>query len=301
MNIKIDGLSKSYDRKVHALKKIDLELGSGILGLVGPNGAGKTTLMRILATMLEPSTGSVKFGDLDLRDNRREVRAMLGYLPQQFSRFSRLKTREFLDYSARLCGIRDGRARKSRVDQMLETVGLFEARDRLANRLSGGMKRRLGIAQALIGNPRVLIVDEPTTGLDPEERLRFRNLLSDMIRDEIVVILSTHIVGDISSACSRMIMLNRGEMVFDGSPAGLIGQARGNVWQVAAEEDELETLRQKYSVVSTVPSGNGWEVTLVSDKGVEGYPAQPLEPTLEHAYVYLLEYKLGERREDDSL
>lgn len=299
MNITIEGLSKSYNQQIHALKKIDLELESGIIGLVGPNGAGKTTLMRILATMLEPSTGSVKFGDLDLRDNRREIRSMLGYLPQQFSRFSRLKTGEFLDYTARLCGIRSSRDRQRRVDEMLETVGLYEARDRLANRLSGGMKRRLGIAQALIGNPRVLIVDEPTIGLDPEERLRFRSLIADLVRDEIVIILSTHIVGDISSACARMIMLNRGEMVFDGSPGDLIGQARGSAWQVTATDEELERIRTKYSVISAIPSENGWEVQLVSDTAVQDYPAVSLEPNLEHAYVYLLEYKLGERLEED--
>lgn len=300
MSITIEGLSKTYGGKVQALKKLDLEVGNGIFGLVGPNGAGKTTLMRILATLIEPSTGSVKFGDLDLRNNRRQVRAMLGYLPQQFSRFSKLKTSEFLDYSARLCGIRNSRARKSRVDEILEVVGLYEARDRMANKLSGGMKRRLGIAQALVGNPRLLIVDEPTIGLDPEERLRFRNLLADMIREEITIILSTHIVGDISSACSRMMMLNRGEMVFDGTPADLIEQARGHAWQLLATDEELERIQREYSVISTVPSDKGWEVQLVSDKPVEGYSAQPLEPSLEHAYVYLLEYKLGERRENDS-
>jgi len=301
MNITINNLSKSYKQGVQALKKIDIEIESEILGLLGPNGAGKTTLMRILATMIEPTTGSVKFGDLDFRENRSAVRAMLGYLPQQLSTFSKLKTWEFLDYSARLSGLRVRRPRKNRVDEMLETVGLYEARDRLANRLSGGMKRRLGIAQALIGSPKVLIIDEPTTGLDAEERIRFRNLIADMIRDEIIIILSTHIVGDISSACSRIIILNKGEMVYNGSPGNLIDQARGYVWHILAGDDELDSIKGKYSVVSIVPSEKGWEVQLVSDKRVEGYQGEPLEPSLEHAYVYLLEYKLGERWEGNSL
>jgi len=301
MNITIDGLSKSYKRGVQALKQISLEIESGIFGLVGPNGAGKTTLMRILVTLMEPSTGRVKFGNLDFRKDRGEIRAMLGYLPQQFSTFSKLKTSEFLDYSARLSGLRDSRARRNKVDQMLETAGLYEARDRLTNKLSGGMKRRLGIAQALIGNPRVLIVDEPTIGLDPEERLRFRNLIADMIRKEIIIILSTHIVGDISSSCTRMAMLNKGELVFDGSPDKLVEQARGHVWLITAREDELDTIKGKYPVISTVPSEKGWEVQVVSDKLDDGYQGEPLEPNLEHAYVYLLEYKLGERWNGDSL
>ena len=301
MNITINDLSKSYKHSVQALKQINLDIESGIFGLVGPNGAGKTTLMRILVTLLEPTTGSVKFENLDFRKDRGAIRAMLGYLPQQFSTFSKLKTSEFLDYSARLSGLRDSRARRSRVDEMLETVGLYEARDRLANKLSGGMKRRLGIAQALIGNPRVLIVDEPTTGLDPEERLKFRNLMADMIRNEIIIILSTHIVGDISSSCTRMAMLNKGELVYDGSPDKLVEQARGHVWLILAREDELDSIKEKYPVVSTMPSEKGWEVQVVSNEPVDGYQGEPLEPSLEHAYVYLLEYRLGERWNGDSL
>jgi ABC-2 type transport system ATP-binding protein len=300
MNITVNGLSKSYKHGVQALKQIDLEIEDGIFGLVGPNGAGKTTLMRILVTLMEPTTGSVKFGNLDLRKDRSDIRAMLGYLPQQFSTFSKLKTWEFLDYSARLSGLRDSRARRGKIDELLESVGLYEARDRLANKLSGGMKRRLGIAQALIGKPRVLIVDEPTIGLDPEERLRFRNLMADMIREEIIIILSTHIVGDISSSCNRMTMLNKGEVVYDGSPEKLVDQAKGHVWRIVAQDEELDSIKGKYPVISTVPSEKGWEVQIVSDKPLDGYASEPLEPNLEHAYVYLLEYKLGERWNGDA-
>ena len=293
MNIRVKDLSKFYKHGVQALKGVNLEIESGMFGLLGPNGAGKTTLMRILVTLLTPSEGSVKFGELDIRKDRGAIRAMLGYLPQSFSTFSKLNTWEFLDYSARLAGLRQGRARKKAVDQMLETVGLYEARDRQTNRLSGGMKRRLGIAQALIGNPKILIVDEPTTGLDPEERLRFRNLMAEMSRSDIIIILSTHIVGDISSSCTRMAMLNKGEVVYNGSPDKLVEQARGHVWIIQAQEDELDYIKEKYPVISTVPSEKGWEVQIVSEKQ-DGFNGKPLEPNLEHAYVYFLEYKLGE-------
>ena len=227
MNITIDNLSKSYTRGVQALKNINLNIESGMFGLLGPNGAGKTTLIRIMVTLLKPSEGNVKFGDLDVTKDRAKIRKMLGYLPQQFSTFSKLKTSEFLDYSARLAGIKNSRERSEAVDEMLETVGLYEARDRQANKLSGGMKRRLGIAQAIIGDPKVLIIDEPTIGLDPEERLRFRNILSEMSRKEIIIILSTHIVGDISSSCTDMAMLHNGEVAYSGSPEHLVNQARG--------------------------------------------------------------------------
>jgi ABC-2 type transport system ATP-binding protein len=297
MIISIDKLNKTYGQSVRALKEINLEINSGIFGLLGPNGAGKTTLMRILVTLLEPSSGKVSFDGLDLKKDRSKIREMLGYLPQQFSSFPKLTTWEFLDYSARLSGLKAGRERRKAVDQMLEVVGLFEARDRLANRLSGGMKRRLGIAQALIGNPRVLIVDEPTTGLDPEERLKFRNLMAEMSHNDTVIILSTHIVGDISSACARMAMLNHGEVVFDGSPDLLVEQARGHVWQIEAEERDLDSLKEKCTVISTVPAEKGLEVQVVSES-LNGLGGVPLEPNLEHAYVYFLEYKLGEALSD---
>ena len=178
MKIIIDNLSKVYKNGNRAVSNIDLEIESGMLGLLGPNGAGKTTLMRILSTLMKPSSGSIKINGLDLQKHRKEIRAMLGFLPQEFGYFSKLKTWEFLDYSARLAGLKNKSDRSKAVDEMLNNVGLFKFRERMAKKLSGGMKRRLGIAQALIGNPRLIIVDEPTTGLDPEERIRFRNLLS---------------------------------------------------------------------------------------------------------------------------
>jgi len=294
MKIIIKELSKCYKGDVTALKDINLEIGSGIFGLLGPNGAGKTTLMRILVTLLEPTKGEIKIDGLDIKKNRAEIRSMVGYLPQNFSTFSRLTTWEFLEYSSLLVGLRNGKSRKDKIEKMLETVGLYEVRDRRANKLSGGMKRRLGIAQALIGDPKILIIDEPTTGLDPEERLRFRNLMTEMSRQDIIIILSTHIVGDISSSCNQMAMLNKGELVYNRSPEALISETKGHVWLVNANDFQLEKIKEKYPVISTVQGPNGWEVQIVTDK-LNDLEGKPIEPNLEHAYVYYLEHKLGEK------
>lgn len=293
MQIKIEGLSKVYKNGNYAIKNLNLEIPNGMFGLLGPNGAGKSTLMRILVTLMKPSKGTVKVNDLDLAKNRREIRSMLGYLPQDFSFFSKLKTYEFLDYAARLAGMKNGAARRTAVDQMLEEVGLFEARDRNANKLSGGMKRRLGIAQALINNPKIIIVDEPTTGLDPEERIRFRNLLSTLSTRDVIIILSTHIVGDISSTCDNMALLNNGELAFNGSPEMLTKEAEGNVWLIKATEAEYLQINEKYPVISTIPTEGGWEVQVVSNE-INGYYGKQIEPNLEHAYVYFMENKLNQ-------
>lgn len=293
VHIKIENLNKVYPNGYYAIKNLNLEIPNGMFGLLGPNGAGKSTLMRILVTLMKPSNGKVTFDGYDLAKNRREIRSMLGYLPQDFSFFSKLKTYEFLDYTARLAGMKNGTARRTAVDQMLEEVGLFEARDRNANKLSGGMKRRLGIAQALINDPKIIIVDEPTTGLDPEERIRFRNLLSNISTRDVVIILSTHIVGDISSTCDKMALLNRGELAFSGSPEQLIKEAEGNVWLISATEAEFLEINEKYPVISTIPTAGGWEVQVVSNN-INGYKGRLITPNLEHAYVHFMENKLNQ-------
>jgi len=289
MTISIQNLSKVYKNGTRALDNVSFEIGKGLFGLLGPNGAGKTTLMRILTTLMNPSDGEVTINGFDIRKNRREIRSMLGYLPQDFSTFSRLTAIEFLDYSACLAGMNNRSERKKAIEQMLEKVGLYEARDRLANKLSGGMKRRLGIAQALIGNPKIIVVDEPTTGLDPEERIRFGDLLADMSREDIIIILSTHIVGDISSTCQDMAMLHNGRLVFKDSPDRLIDMARGHVWKIEARKDELEDIKQQYPVVSTIKSNGGWEVHVVA-KELKGHKGTAIEPGIEHAYIYFHEY-----------
>jgi ABC-type multidrug transport system ATPase subunit len=293
LRIKIENLNKVYKGGSYAINNLNLEIPNGMFGLLGPNGAGKSTLMRILVTLMKPSSGRVLVNDLDLAKNRREIRSMLGYLPQDFSFFSKLKTYEFLDYTARLAGMKNGAKRRTAVEQMLEEVGLFEARDRNANKLSGGMKRRLGIAQALINDPKIIIVDEPTTGLDPEERIRFRNLLSTISTRDVIIILSTHIVGDISSTCDNMALLNKGKLAFSGSPEQLVKQAEGFVWQIQATEKEYLEINEKYPVISTIPIDGGWEVQVVT-ADINGYYGEQIAPNLEHAYVHFMENKLNQ-------
>jgi len=229
VQIEIKNLNKTYPGGFKALDDISLTITNGMFGLLGPNGAGKSTLMRILVTLMQPSSGQVFVDGMELSSHRKEIRKMVGYLPQDFRFFAKLKSWEFLDYAARLAGMNSRKERLERVDEMLESVGLLEFRERMANKLSGGMKRRLGIAQALIARPSIIIVDEPTTGLDPEERIRFRNLLSDLGHSDTIIILSTHIVGDISSTCNQMALLNEGALIYQGTPDKLVAGARGHV------------------------------------------------------------------------
>lgn len=288
MKITIQELQQVYPNQHIALNNINLVIKEGLFGLLGPNGAGKSTLMRILVTLMKPTTGTIKIDDLDLQENRQEIRSMLGYLPQDFSTFPKIKTWEFLDYSAHLSGINNKSQRLDKIDEMLERVGLFESREKMANKLSGGMKRRVGIAQALINNPKILIVDEPTTGLDPEERIRFRNLLTEMSKEDRIIILSTHIVGDISSTCRDMALLNVGNLAFNGNPLELLEKARPYTFQLLVDDVDLEHVKQEYIVISTVPVAQGWQVDVVA-KEVKGYNAKSIEPNLEHAYVCFME------------
>ncbi|MCG8309544.1 MAG: ABC transporter ATP-binding protein [Cytophagales bacterium] len=292
MKISIEGLNKIYKNGNRALKDINIEIENGMFGLLGPNGAGKSSLMRILVTLMKPTSGSIRVNDLDLMKHRKEVRGFLGYLSQDFAFFAKLKTWEFLDYAASLAGLNKRVERKAAVDDMLENVGLYEVRERMANKLSGGMKRRLGIAQALIGDPKIVVVDEPTTGLDPDERIRFRNLLSKMSQRDIIIILSTHIVGDISSTCRSMALLNRGEVVYHGSPDRIIEEAKGNVWQISATNAEFEVIKEKFHVISTIPDRDGWEVQVVANN-IDGFHGINVAPNLEHGYVYFMEYKVN--------
>ncbi|MFC2116315.1 ABC transporter ATP-binding protein [Bacteroidota bacterium] len=292
MEIIIKNLDKIYPGGHKALSNIDLTIGEGMFGLLGPNGAGKSTLMRILVTIMQPSSGEVLINGRDINEQRLEVRKMLGYLPQDFRFFAKLRSWEFLDYAARLAGMNSKKQRQERVDQMLTDVGLYAVRNRMANNLSGGMKRRLGIAQALISNPSLIIVDEPTTGLDPEERIRFRNLLSDLSHTDIIIILSTHIVGDISSTCNQMALLNEGELVYDGAPDQLVTNTKGYVWQARVSQEQYNKLKEDFPIISTIPSGTGWEIQFVGEKPVD-LDAEEIHPNLEHAYVHFMENKLN--------
>lgn len=291
MKISIQDLSKVYGNGHKALKSVNLEIENGMFGLLGANGAGKSTLMRILVSAMNPSSGKVLVNGEELSKNRKAVRKITGYLPQDFSAFPKLKAWEFLDYSARLAGVSNKQKRMDAIDEMLEEVGLFEARERFANKLSGGMKRRLGIAQALIGEPQIIIVDEPTTGLDPDERIRFRNLLTKISGRDVIIILSTHIVGDISSTCQQMALLKSGKVVYEGSPELLMNQARGKVWRIKATHEQFDEVNVKFNVISTIPSVGGWDLEVVADS-VNGYTAEPIIPNLEHAYVYYMEHQI---------
>jgi ABC-type multidrug transport system ATPase subunit len=291
LRIDIRQLTKIYSGKFTALDHVNLTITEGMFGLLGPNGAGKSTLMRILVTLMEPSSGEIFINGQDIRNHRKEIRKMVGYLPQDFRFFARLRSWEFLDYAARLAGMNSKAERRERIDEMLTSVGLYEFRNRMANKLSGGMKRRLGIAQALIARPSLIIVDEPTTGLDPEERIRFRNLLSDLGRSDIIIILSTHIVGDISSTCNQMALLNEGSLIYDGTPDQLVEQASGCVWRAEVSPETYDRLKEEYPIISTIPSGEGWEIQFVGSKP-DGLEAFPVEPNLEHAYVHYMENKL---------
>lgn len=291
MELTIKDLCKTYSSGHRALKSVNLDITNGMFGLLGANGAGKSTLMRILVSLMEPSSGAITINGMDLSKHRKEVRTMTGYLPQDFRFFPKLKTWEFLDYSAQLGGIKGKTQRREAIDEMLEQVGLYEVRERYANQLSGGMKRRLGIAQALIGDPKLIIVDEPTTGLDPDERIRFRNLLTKVSNRDVIIILSTHIVGDISSTCNQMALLRRGEVVFRGAPEDLIKEAEGSVWRIQASLEQFDEVNTNYNVISTIPSVGGWDIEVIaSDPGK--YPAEPVQPNLEHAYVYYMEHFL---------
>jgi ABC-2 type transport system ATP-binding protein len=291
LQIEIKNLTKTYPGEFKALNDINLTITNGMFGLLGPNGAGKSTLMRILVTLMQPTSGQVLVDGKEISSHRKEIRQMVGYLPQDFRFFAKLKSWEFLDYAARLAGMNSRKERLERVDEMLESVGLFEFRERMANKLSGGMKRRLGIAQALIAHPSMIIVDEPTTGLDPEERIRFRNLLSDLGHSDTIIILSTHIVGDISSTCNQMALLNEGSLIYQGTPHKLVEQARGFVWRAQITPEQYETLKTEVPIISTIPSSGGWEVQFVGQKpgGIDAYP---VDPNLEHAYVHYMDNQL---------
>ena len=293
MKIEINGLDVIYKNGNHAVKDMTLNIEEGMFGLLGPNGAGKSSLMKILVALMKPASGEVLIDGRNIQKERKKLRTYLGYLPQDFRFFTRLKTWEFLDYAGSLAGIRNKKQRIQVVDELLDRVGLLEARDRKANKLSGGMKRRLGIAQALIGDPKIIVVDEPTTGLDPDERIRFRNILSDLSQNEVTIILSTHIVGDISSTCQNMALLNKGEMVYSGSPADLVKQAEGHVFNLRLTQEEYDRIKDDFHVISSIPSDVGWDAQVVA-KEVSGFDSQLIEPNMEHAYVYYMEHKIND-------
>ncbi len=283
--IEITQLTKTYGGKVHALRGITLTIGTGMFGLVGPNGAGKTTLMRILAGLLRPTTGKVHVlgNDIATPRGKQAVKAQLGYLPQELGVYPNLTAYEFLDYVAILKGITDGKTRRQQIDDLIERVRLEEVANRQLKTFSGGMKRRVGIAQALLGDPRLIIVDEPTAGLDPEERVRLRNLLADVAK-RATVILSTHIIEDISQSCSALAVINKGQVLFEGAPSDLIAQARGKVWTITMADERPD---DSLSIVSTLQLREGVQYRVVGDPNGT-HNATTVEPSLEDGYICLM-------------
>jgi ABC-2 type transport system ATP-binding protein len=250
VELQIRHLCKTYANGVRALDNISLIIRSGLFGLLGPNGAGKSTLMRTIATLQEADSGEVWMGTLNVLEKKDEVRRCLGYLPQDFGVYPRTSPEEMLDYIALLKGIVDAKQRRSVVDALLRKVNLYDERKRALTSFSGGMRQRFGIAQALIGNPRLLIVDEPTAGLDPGERNRFYNLLTE-VGEEVIVILSTHIVQDVRELCSDMAIINKGRLMGTGAPDQLLSELQGKVWRRTTTREELPAIEAAFRVLST--------------------------------------------------
>jgi len=292
MAVVIERVSKRYG-PLEALRDIDLHIEQGMFGLLGPNGAGKTTLLRIIATLLRPTSGRVLVGpfDLGVTSQRNEVRSQLGYLPQEPAFYPDLTGREFLDYMGLLKLLYDRPARRRQIEALLDVVSLSADADRQVKTYSGGMKRRLGIAQALLGDPRLLVVDEPTSGLDPEERIRLRTLLTWLAKERVVV-LSTHVVEDISQTCERLAVLDRGRLVFDGLTHRLIEAAAGRTWQFLAAPGYA--VPASLSIISALPQSAGTLYHVVGPSPEEHGPVRnvrPLPPTLEDGYVWLRRQK----------
>ncbi|HET8774139.1 MAG TPA: ABC transporter ATP-binding protein [Thermoanaerobaculia bacterium] len=282
----ISGLSKTYPNGVRALQDVSLQIDKGLFGLLGPNGAGKSSLMRTIATLQEPDAGSIRFDGRDVLADPRGLRKRLGYLPQDFGVYPRIPAFDLLDHLAVLKGVSNRAQRHAQVDSLLRLTNLHDVRKRAVSTFSGGMKQRFGIAQALLGDPALIIVDEPTAGLDPEERNRFHDLLSE-IGENVVVLLSTHIVDDVSDLCTRMAVLAGGRVLVQGKPAELIAQLNGRVWRKTVSKDALPRYRETHTVLSArLFAGETRIHVLAEERPEEGF--EPVAPDLEDVYFSVL-------------
>ncbi len=284
MQLTIRDLTKSYPNGVRALRGIDLTIPPGMFGLLGPNGAGKSTLMRTIATLQEPDTGTITFGDIDVLKQKSALREVLGYLPQEFGLYPNLAADQILDHFAVLKGLADRRERKAQVDALLEQTNLAAVRKKAVGGFSGGMKQRLGIAIALLGKPRLIIVDEPTAGLDPTERHRFLNLLGE-ISEDVVVILSTHIVEDVAELCPSFAIIAGGEVLYSGAPETILASLKGKIWRRVATKAELPELHKQLHVISTRLI-TGRPVVHVHHEGAPGPDFESVVPDLEDVYFH---------------
>jgi ABC-2 type transport system ATP-binding protein len=283
MSLTISGLSKTYPNGVKALKNISLTIGNNMFGLLGPNGAGKSTLMRTIATLQEPDSGTIVLDGIDVLKDKNAVRRTLGYLPQEFGVYPKISAIDLLSHLAVMKGITEARERKESVEALLQQTNLWEFRKKALGTYSGGMKQRFGIAQALLGKPRLIIVDEPTAGLDPAERNRFLNLLSSIGRD-ITVILSTHIVEDVRELCPRMAIIAAGELLLEGSPQQALEGLHGKIWsKIVITDDELRSLESQHRVISSHLLGGQHEIRVYADAS-PGDGFRPVDAGLEDVY-----------------
>ena len=287
----ISGLSKTYPNGVQALSDVSLTIPTGMFGLLGPNGAGKSTLMRTLATLQDADAGTVSMGDVDVLRDKAAVRRILGYLPQDFGVYPKVSAEELLDHLARLKGLAERKARREVVASLLRQTNLYDVRKKALGGFSGGMRQRFGIAQALLGNPRLIIVDEPTAGLDPEERVRFHNLLAE-IGENVIVILSTHIVSDVSDLCAQMAIIDKGHVLLTGRPGDLTRRLDGRVWQKAIARADLAATKAVYPVISTRLMAGRTLVNVVGDE-TPGEGFVPVPATLEDVYFAAIAGRLG--------
>lgn len=284
MKLQISDLNKTYSNGVQALKNLHLEISTGMFGLLGPNGAGKSTLMRTISTLQEADSGSILFDGLDVLKEKHEIRKILGYLPQDFGLDPKAKAEELLDYFAVLKGISDHKQRKETVRNLLIQTNLYEHRKKNLGTFSGGMRQRFGIAQALLGDPKLLIVDEPTAGLDPSERVRFHNLLSE-IGENIIIILSTHIVDDVSELCTKMAIIDKGTVLFNGEPSKAIDYMQGKVWKKVINKSELNMIKEQYRLLTSKLFTGKTEVRIYAEHDPDnGFVSA--EPNLEDVYFH---------------
>jgi ABC-type multidrug transport system ATPase subunit len=285
MQLTVNNLGKQYKRDFWGLKDFSLDIKPGILGLLGPNGAGKSTFMRMLATITKPTNGTITWNGIDVVKSPDILRDVLGYLPQDFGVYPNLSAIEFLEYMAAIKGL-DAITAKKRIDELLQLTNLVEAAKRPLGGYSGGMKQRVGIAQALLNDPQLLIVDEPTVGLDPEERVRFRNLLSDL-SGERIVILSTHIVSDVEATATHIALVNKGQLLREAVPEKLLNELENKVWEWTVHSDDLPALNQKHIISGTIRRSDGVQVRVVS-AGKPDSNAQNVSPNLEDAYLFFI-------------
>ncbi|MDI9311508.1 MAG: ABC transporter ATP-binding protein [Limnohabitans sp.] len=286
-SLKINNLTKTYNNDIKALTNINLEINNGMFGLLGPNGAGKSTLMKTIVGLTEPDNGNIIFNNENVIENSKFIKSQLGYLPQDFGVYPNISAYDLLNHLAILKGLNNATTRKEQILALLEKTNLLEHKNKAVSTYSGGMRQRFGVAQALLGNPQIIIVDEPTAGLDPEERNRFNNLLSE-IGENIIVILSTHLVEDVRNLCTQMAIIDKGELLVNGNPEQFIDQLKGKIWKKQIDKNELVAYQNQYKIISTQLQAGKLNIRVFADENLQNGFA-PIEADLEDFYFTTLQ------------